>query len=182
MELFSASGRNGWSAGVGNQDPFPANRGFRAQAGCQRGRSRTQAGYTATPRPHPGNAECRMQNGECQELPSGLPRGYPEATLRPSGGQPVGTLKPPRGYPEATLRLSSGYPQATPAGEGSGRSDASEWAAESERFQRIALALRHFGVFVLRPPDNCQQAARDALPDHPCCACGSRHSLAVASP
>ena len=181
MELFSASGRNGWSAGVGNQDPFPANRGFRAEAGCQRWQSRAQAGYghpEATPR------ECRMQNAEWR-MPGAafrLPRGYPEATLRPSGGQPVGTLKPPRGYLEATLRLSSGYPQATPVDEGFGRSDASEWAAESERFQRIALALRHFGVFVLRPPDNCQQAARDALPDRPCCAFGSRHSLAVASP
>jgi hypothetical protein len=129
------------------------------------------------------NAECRMENARsCLQATPRLPRGYPEATLRPSGGQPVGTLKPPRGYPEATLRLSSGYPQATPVDEGFGRSDASEWAAESERFQRIALALRHFGVFVLRPPDNCQQAARDALPDRPCCAFGSRHSLAVASP
>jgi hypothetical protein len=42
---------------VGNQDPVPANRGFRAQAGCQRGRSSIQAGY-----------------------------GYPEATLRPPSG------------------------------------------------------------------------------------------------
>jgi hypothetical protein len=33
--------------------------------------------------------------------------GYPEAYLRPYGGQLVGTLRPPRDYPEATLRLSS---------------------------------------------------------------------------
>jgi hypothetical protein len=32
-------------------------------------------------------------------------RGHPEATLRPSDSQPVGTPKPPSGYPEATLRL-----------------------------------------------------------------------------
>ena len=44
---------------------------------------------------------------------------------------------------QATLRLPSGYPR----GQGHcGRPDASEWAAESERFQRISLALRHFGV------------------------------------
>jgi hypothetical protein len=42
-----------------------------------------------------------------------LPRGYLEATLRPSGSQPVGTPEPPSGYPGATLRLPSGYPQAT---------------------------------------------------------------------
>ena len=54
MELFSGSGRKCWSLGAGNQDPLPANRGFRAQAGCQRGRSRTQAGL-----------------------------GHPEATLKP---------------------------------------------------------------------------------------------------
>src|ERR1035437_5034913 len=30
---------------------------------------------------------------------------HPQATLRLTGSQPVGTLKPPRGYPEATLRL-----------------------------------------------------------------------------
>ena len=29
----------------------------------------------------------------------------PQATLKPSGSQTVGTLKPPSGYPEATLRL-----------------------------------------------------------------------------
>ena len=82
MELFSESGRKCRSAGAGNQDPFTANRGFRAQAGCQRGRSRTQASY-----------------------------GHPEATLKLSGGQPVGTLKPPRGYLEATLKPPSGYPR-----------------------------------------------------------------------
>jgi hypothetical protein len=32
-------------------------------------------------------------------------RGYPEATLRLSGGQPVATRRLPRGYPGATLRL-----------------------------------------------------------------------------
>ena len=32
-----------------------------------------------------------MMNDECFKPPLG----YPEATLRPSGGQPVGTLKPP---------------------------------------------------------------------------------------
>jgi hypothetical protein len=31
--------------------------------------------------------------------------GHPEATLKPSGSQPVGTRKPPSGYPKATLRL-----------------------------------------------------------------------------
>ncbi len=40
------------------------------------------------------------------------PSGYPEATLRPSGGQPVGTPKPPGGYPQATLRLPRSYPEA----------------------------------------------------------------------
>jgi len=34
--------------------------------------------------------ECRMQ-----KFGSKAARGYPEATLRPSGGQPVGTPKPP---------------------------------------------------------------------------------------
>jgi hypothetical protein len=33
-----------------------------------------------------------------------LPRGYLEATLRPSGSQPVGTPEPPSGYPGATLK------------------------------------------------------------------------------
>src|ERR1035437_4973224 len=33
------------------------------------------------------------------------PSGHPQATLRLSGSQPVGTLKPPSGYPEATPRL-----------------------------------------------------------------------------
>src|ERR1035441_7288692 len=42
-----------------------------------------------------------------------FPCGHPEATLKPSGSQPVGTRKPPSGYPEATLRLPRGYP-ATP--------------------------------------------------------------------
>src|ERR1035441_7754513 len=31
--------------------------------------------------------------------------GPDQATLRPSGSQPVGTRKPPSGYPQATLRL-----------------------------------------------------------------------------
>src|ERR1035437_10099098 len=61
------SGRKCWSVGAENLDQFPANRSFRAQAGCQRRRSRTKAG---------------------------LRPGHPEATLRPTGGQPVGTLKP----------------------------------------------------------------------------------------
>jgi hypothetical protein len=39
------------SAGAGNQDQFPANRGFRAQAGCQRRQRRTKAGYGPTPKP-----------------------------------------------------------------------------------------------------------------------------------
>src|ERR1019366_6260503 len=39
--------------------------------------------------------------------------GPAQATLRPSGSQPVGTRKPPSGYPEATLRLPPGYPEAT---------------------------------------------------------------------
>jgi len=67
MELFSGSGRKCWSAGAGNQDQFPANRGFRAQAGCQRRRRRTK-GDQGGLRP---------------------PRSYPGATLRPSGVQPV---------------------------------------------------------------------------------------------
>src|ERR1039458_7223992 len=33
------------------------------------------------------------------------PSGHPQATLRPSGSQPVGTPKPPSGYPQATPRL-----------------------------------------------------------------------------
>jgi hypothetical protein len=44
--------------GAGNQDPFPANRGFRAPAGCQRRRSRTRAGYghpEATRKPPSGH-------------------------------------------------------------------------------------------------------------------------------
>ena len=55
MELFPGNGRECWLVGAGNQDQFPANRGFRAQAGCQLRRSRTRAGY-----------------------------GHPEATLKPS--------------------------------------------------------------------------------------------------
>src|SRR5664279_3372036 len=43
------------------------------------------------------------------------PSGYPEATLRPSGSQPVGTRKPPSGYPEATLRLPRSYPAVVEA-------------------------------------------------------------------
>jgi hypothetical protein len=35
MEHLSGSGRKCWSAAAGNQEQFPANRGFRAQAGCQ---------------------------------------------------------------------------------------------------------------------------------------------------
>src|ERR1035437_5741574 len=42
------------------------------------------------------------------------PRGYPEATPRLTGSQPVGTLRPPLGYPEATPRLPRGSPEATP--------------------------------------------------------------------
>ena len=38
-------------------------------------------------------------------LPPKPPRSHPEATLRPSGSQPVGTRKPPWSHPEATLRL-----------------------------------------------------------------------------
>ena len=79
-----------WSVGAGNQDQFPANRGFRARAGCQQ-RRRDQGGRPPRGHPHPGNAEGRMMNDECRELHSG----FPEATLRPSGGQPVGTRKPP---------------------------------------------------------------------------------------
>ena len=33
------------------------------------------------------------------------PSGYPEASFRPSGSQPVGTQRLPSGYPEATPRL-----------------------------------------------------------------------------
>jgi hypothetical protein len=52
-----------------------------------------------------------MQNAEVRvEATPRLPRGYPEATLRLTGSQPVGTRKPPRGYPEATPRLPLGYP------------------------------------------------------------------------
>jgi hypothetical protein len=55
-----------------------------------------------------------MQKVECkiQELGSKPPSGYPEANLRLSGGQPVGTLKPPPGHPQATRRLPGGYPEA----------------------------------------------------------------------
>ncbi len=55
-----------------------------------------------------------MQKEECrmQKFGSKPPRGYPEATPRPSGSQPVGPLKPPCSHPEATLRLTSGYLQA----------------------------------------------------------------------
>ena len=85
MELLSGSGRKCWSAGAGNQDQLPANCGFRAPAGCQRRRRRIKAGYghpEATLTQGMQNAECRMENEECQELPSG----YPEAILRlPSG-------------------------------------------------------------------------------------------------
>ncbi len=42
------------------------------------------------------------------QAPLRLPRGHPEATLKPYGRQPVATLKPPRGYPEATLKPPSG--------------------------------------------------------------------------
>jgi hypothetical protein len=65
MKLFSGSGRKCWSMGAGNQDPFPANRGFRAQAGCQRRRRRTKAGY-----------------------------GHPEATLKPPSDCPGATAGP----------------------------------------------------------------------------------------
>jgi hypothetical protein len=62
------------------------------------------------------------------------PWGYPEATLRLSGGQPVGTLKPPSGYPEATPRLPRGYPEATPR---------LPWAAKSTgRAQRVVVLER----------------------------------------
>jgi len=43
-----------------------------------------------------------MQNDEGAKPP----RSYPEASLKPYGSQPVGTLKRTRGYPEAILRLS----------------------------------------------------------------------------
>ena len=50
----------------------------------------------------------RRQNAE-------KPRSRPlQATLRPSGSQPLGTPKPPRSHLEATLRLYSGYLEATP--------------------------------------------------------------------
>ena len=58
----------------------------------------------------PGSIPCQPRfpcagwvSTEAKKDPGGLrpPRGHPEATLRPSGGQPIGTLKPPRGYPEA---------------------------------------------------------------------------------
>jgi len=38
--------------------------------------------------------------------------GHPQAPLRLSGSQPVGTPRLPRGYPEATPRLPRGYLQA----------------------------------------------------------------------
>ena len=56
-ELFSRSGRKGWSARGGNQGQSPANRGFRAPAGCQQRRSWTKTAY-----------------------------GHPEATLKPPSG------------------------------------------------------------------------------------------------
>ena len=42
--------------------------------------------------------ECGMRIADCgitTQAALRLPRGHPEATLRLSGGQPVGTLKPP---------------------------------------------------------------------------------------
>jgi hypothetical protein len=99
MELFPGSGRKCWSGGAGNQDQFPANRGFRALAGCQQRRrstKTTKSGYghpEATPRP---------------------PRGHPQAIWWPTGRHPEATLRLPRGYPEATPRLPRGYPEATP--------------------------------------------------------------------
>ena len=60
QELFSGSGRKGWSAGAGNQDQFPANRGFRAQAGVSPEARRTKAEY-----------------------------GHPKATLKPPSGHLV---------------------------------------------------------------------------------------------
>ena len=42
------------------------------------------------------------------------PRGYPEATLRPSGSQPVGTQKLPSGSPQATPRLHPSHLKAIP--------------------------------------------------------------------
>jgi hypothetical protein len=45
MELFSGNGHKCSSVGAGNLDQFAANRGFRARAGWQRRRRRTEAGY-----------------------------------------------------------------------------------------------------------------------------------------
>ncbi len=52
MKLLSGNGRKGWSVETGNLGPFPADRAFRAPAGCQRRRRRTQAGY-GHPESHP---------------------------------------------------------------------------------------------------------------------------------
>jgi hypothetical protein len=42
---------------------------------------------------------------------------HPQAPLRPSTSQPLGTLKPPSGHPQAPTRLPSGYPEVTGARE-----------------------------------------------------------------
>jgi hypothetical protein len=80
MELFSRSGRKCWSAGAGNQGPLPANRGFRAQAGCQRGRSRIQGGYgqsEATLKPPSGHLVANPPFLLSQTYPDHFPAAFP---------------------------------------------------------------------------------------------------------
>jgi hypothetical protein len=56
-------------------------------------------GTCASPAASDKVLRCFRRNGR-NSVP-GCPRGHPEATLRPSGSQPVGTPRLPRGYPEA---------------------------------------------------------------------------------
>src|ERR1019366_9546942 len=65
------------------------------------------------------------------------PSGHPQATLRPSGSQPVGTLKPPSGYPEATLRL----PRGSGAGREEPRAGGPPWSGNSTNQSAKAQAI-----------------------------------------
>ena len=86
MELFSGNGRKGWSVRAGYLDPFPANRGFRAPVGCQRSRSRTQAGTSNTQHPTSRTGpELRTSNLE----QPGPGYGHPEATPGRRGRLPA---------------------------------------------------------------------------------------------
>jgi hypothetical protein len=65
----------------------------------------------------PSPRECRRLNDESSRSTKATlrpPSGYPQAILRPSGSQLVGTRKPPLGYPEATLKRPHSLPKASP--------------------------------------------------------------------